>query len=181
MPTYHALNTSVRLCYWTQTATNSATASRHHETPLRYGADTPDRRFDSPLPNKTLPLASGKKRGEKEPPPDPATGHGVITLTEDFFEHHEGLDFLGNAPFYLVRAGKDIFKSLHTPLNPAVGAMSTVGARLQEAAATRQISNTSMTSKCSTLSSIDSSMFQDRSPEPDDEDCAKGVEEIQGT
>jgi hypothetical protein len=41
---------------------------------------------------------------------DPALGYTADVLKEEYFDGHEGVDFLGDdMPFFLVNAGKDLF------------------------------------------------------------------------
>jgi hypothetical protein len=101
MPRYHALDTAIELCVWDrQTPGSKADGNDGHST-----STTTD--FASMLKDH------GLEHPKKKEAYGPAAGHFVDILKEEYFEDQEGVDFLGPAmPFYLVKAGKELFRSL---------------------------------------------------------------------
>lgn len=101
MPRYHALNTAVNLCVWDPQPDSDSKAD---------GSEG----MDSATADS---LAAIMKKYAPPPPKQkdksgPATGYVVQYLREEYFEGKEGVDFLGPAmPYYLVKAGKELFNS----------------------------------------------------------------------
>jgi len=96
MPTYFALGTRISLRVWDPKQAN--------EQPL-------DGQFDHAK-------VKGPPRYKLLHNVDPAAGYMVETLKEEYYEGHGGVHFLGigcDMPFYLVRAGSDLFPTL-TPM-----------------------------------------------------------------
>lgn len=101
MPRYHALDTSVRLCVW------NPQANPDSRTDGNEGSDAAAADFVATIVRKYAPPPP-----KKEKTSGPAIGYAVDKLQEEYFEGHEGVDFLGPAiPHYLVKAGKGLFLS----------------------------------------------------------------------
>ena len=102
MPKYHALDTSVKLCVWDPNAMPQLkTEDQGHSTPSSSISAAFSRLNGSLLP---------KSKGKNEEKFGPAIGYIVDDLDEEYFEGHEGVDFLApGMPFYLVKAGRELF------------------------------------------------------------------------
>ena len=102
MPKYHALDTGIKLCVWDPNATPQLkTEDQDHSTSSSSISAAFSRLNGSLLPE------SKRKNEEKF---GPAIGYVVDDLDEEYFEGHEGIDFLApGIPFYLIKAGKELF------------------------------------------------------------------------
>lgn len=99
MPRYHALDTAISLCVWDPQVDPNSEADGNERS------DTPAADFLTNI-TKKLELLRPKQKETS----GPAIGYVVDNLKEDYFEGHEGVDFLDPAmPFYLVKAGKELF------------------------------------------------------------------------
>lgn len=104
MPKYHAFDTSVSLCVWDPESTASSASSQRH---LAYDTNSAVPASDPMSTSKNKTISSRKSF-------DPANGDMITKLAEDWFDEYEGMQIIGTSlpmPFYLVRAGKDIFKT----------------------------------------------------------------------
>jgi hypothetical protein len=103
MPRYHALDTGIKLCVWDPHAAPKLKTQedKDHSTPPSSISDAFSRINGSLLPKS-------KRKGEEKS--GPAIGYVVDDLEEEYFEGHEGVDFVApGMPFYLVGAGRELF------------------------------------------------------------------------
>jgi hypothetical protein len=102
MPKYHALDTGIKLCVWDPNATPKLkTEDQDHSTSSSSISAAFSRLNDSLFP---------KSKRKNEENFGPAIGYVVDDLDEEYFEGHEGVDFLApGMPFYLIKAGKELF------------------------------------------------------------------------
>lgn len=119
MPRYHALDTAVKLCVWDpQAAPSSNIENDEAEDP------TTAQNAAAVFKNKNR-LLRPKKREQS----GPAIGYIVDYLKEEYFEGQGGVDFLApGMPFYLVKAGRELFavaEEAPRPSYPPKGATPT--------------------------------------------------------
>lgn len=100
MPRYYALDTAVKLCVWDPQAASTSNTDNYD------GERTTANLAGGSLKNNGI--AHTDKKGTS----GPALGYIVDDLTEEYFEGHEGVGFVApGMPFYLVKAGKELFAS----------------------------------------------------------------------
>jgi hypothetical protein len=108
LPTYHALDTTVKLCICDPQQERSSIPSEA----IGDGSFELGSSFSSQYPAQLQ--SSPPKKKEKfrsfHSAKDQALGYTADVLKEEYFDGHEGVDFLGDdMPFFLVNAGKDLF------------------------------------------------------------------------
>jgi hypothetical protein len=101
MPRYHALGTAIKLCVWNPDSKPAPNSKAEID-----GIENISSTSTSAVFAKNHGLLPHKKRETS----GPAIGCFVDDLKEEYFGEHEGVDFLASGiPFYLVKAGKELF------------------------------------------------------------------------
>jgi hypothetical protein len=104
-------------------------------------------------------------------PLDAAYGRDVEPLKEEYFQGHEGVEFLGSdMPFFLVQAGKDLF--FNRRQNSGVAELSSPP---DEQSRELQASSNEVDDDDSTLSSMSSSMFADLFPPETEQNSSPNI------
>ena len=151
MPRYHALDTGIKLCVWDPTATPKLETGKGHD---RSAPPSSISAAFSRLNSSSLPT-SKRKIEEKS---GPAIGYVVDDLNEEYFQGHEGVDFLApGMPFYLVKAGNELFAGggeVAVPSSPR----GFKDATLATVPSTSLLSNTGGTTSSLQLSDADTSL-----------------------
>ena len=152
MPRYHAIDTAIKLSVWDPRAPKSKTQRDRDHTTSSSSIGCAFSRLNGSI------LHQNKRKDEEKS--GPATGCVIDDLKEEYFEGHEGVDFLGpGTPFYLVKAGRELFATEEETLDAAQGLQGAPSNTIQSTALATAIDGPLGSSRLSDLSNIEAESF----------------------